>query len=404
MNLNKIFSEIDESCYIFNRNKFLSNCNSFYSAFSKRYSKVNIAYSYKTNYLPSICKIIDSKGYFSEVVSEMELKLAYKLGVDPKNVIYNGPTKSKKSLIEALDLGTVVHVDNFEEFLFISNHVKNNINKNYKIGIRLNFSINHKENSRFGIDVNSNEINEIIKLLAVTANLKVVGLHCHFPFRDLNSFTYRIEGLINFYKKNYFKEVEYLDIGGGFSSEMSKDLKSQFNYDVPNFDDYAITICTPLNDFFKDYKNKPMLILEPGSALVANVLTFAAKVISIKKVGKKSIVHVDGSKYNFNANSKRHINLPHLVYNLNKLSKNKKEVCDVAGFTCIETDYLLKNVSINVNIGDFVIIENVGSYSFVMKPPFILPNYPIIEFNKKLKVLKEKEVFSNIFETFNFKI
>lgn len=402
MNLNNIFSEINESCYIFDRNKFLSNCDSFYSAFSKRYPKVNIAYSYKTNYLPAICKVIDSKGYFSEVVSEMELKLAYKLGVDPKNVIYNGPTKSKKSLIEALDLGTVVHVDNFEEFLFISNHVKNNLNKNYKIGIRLNFSINHKENSRFGIDVNSNEIDEIIKLLDKTGNLKVVGLHCHFPFRDLNSFTYRIEGLINFYKKNYFKEIEYLDVGGGFSSEMPKELKSQFDYDIPVFDDYAKAICEPLNDFFKDSKNKPMLILEPGSALVANVLNFAAKVTSIKKIDEKLIVHVDGSKYNFNANSKRHINLPYLVYNLNQSSNNKTEVCDVAGFTCIETDYLLKDVSICVNVNDFVIIENVGSYSFVMKPPFILPNYPIIEFNNKVEILKEKEDFNYIFQTFNF--
>nr|MZG79422.1 decarboxylase [Photobacterium lucens] len=51
--------------------------------------------------------------------------------------------------------------------------------------------------------------------------------------------------------------------------------------------------------------------------------------------------------------------------------------------------------------GDFLIFNNVGSYSIVFKPPFILPNVPIIELTgNSVELIKRQETVDDIFETF----
>ena len=76
---------------------------------------------------------------------------------------------------------------------------------------------------------------------------------------------------------------------------------------------------------------------------------------------------------------------------------------DFAGFTCIESDYLYRGYDGPLAIGDFVVFENVGSYSVVLKPPFILPNFPILEITDHgIDIIKRQETFDDLFHTFNF--
>ena len=55
--------------------------------------------------------------------------------------------------------------------------------------------------------------------------------------------------------------------------------------------------------------------------------------------------------------------------------------------------------------GDLIIFQEVGSYSVVMKPPFILPDVAIIEFEEKsetFKTVRDRQTFDNIFRNFRF--
>jgi diaminopimelate decarboxylase len=73
------------------------------------------------------------------------------------------------------------------------------------------------------------------------------------------------------------------------------------------------------------------------------------------------------------------------------------------GFTCIEGDVLQKNYSGPLAIGDYIVISNCGSYSLVMKPPFILPNFPVLDINgETVEVIKRAETFDDLFHTFSF--
>ena len=51
-----ISQEVGDAFYILDVERFRSNFNELLDTFSRFYTKTNIAYSYKTNYIPKIVK------------------------------------------------------------------------------------------------------------------------------------------------------------------------------------------------------------------------------------------------------------------------------------------------------------------------------------------------------------
>ena len=60
-------------------------------------SNTIMSYSVKTNALPWLLHYLKEKGFYAEVVSEMEYDLVRRLGFPGKHMIYNGPIKDKKT-------------------------------------------------------------------------------------------------------------------------------------------------------------------------------------------------------------------------------------------------------------------------------------------------------------------
>ena len=58
-----------ESFYILDSSKFLSNYKELKKAFASIYPNFNIAYSYKTNYIPHLCNLVNRMGGYAEIVS-----------------------------------------------------------------------------------------------------------------------------------------------------------------------------------------------------------------------------------------------------------------------------------------------------------------------------------------------
>ena len=92
MKLNKqiisdLRKEYGDAFYLLDSKQFRSNYTELKNAFSSIYSNFNIAYSYKTNYTPRLCKIVNELGGYAEVVSEMEAALAMRIGVKENRII-----------------------------------------------------------------------------------------------------------------------------------------------------------------------------------------------------------------------------------------------------------------------------------------------------------------------------
>ena len=169
--------------YIFHRDEFAQNYLSLLHTFQSIYPKYNIAYSYKTNYTPSICRLVKQLGGLAEVVSEMEYRLAKKLGYENKDIVYNGPIKGE-GLFEHLALGGVANIDHLEEMKSVLCFAQEHASQTIRIAFRVNIDIAQGFISRFGLDAyeeaeNASELDEAFAMAKQASNIQVVGLHCH---------------------------------------------------------------------------------------------------------------------------------------------------------------------------------------------------------------------------------
>lgn len=385
-----------EAFYLLDSKKFKNNFLELKKAFVSIYPNFNIAYSYKTNYTPKLCKIVNELGGYAEVVSEMEAELAIRCGVDPSHIIWNGPIKNPEKLKEYLLKGVTVNIDSISEAEYIR-EIALKAEKTLNVGIRCNYDVKDGVVSRFGFDIDSDEFSKCLNIVTKTTNLHFVNFQCHFAKRQVEYWTARAKGMIKLIDR-IGVIPERIDIGGGLFGKMEDSLKAQFSSVIPDYKDYAEAAATVFADYFKDKGKTPELLIEPGSAVVGDCMKFVGTVKTIKNVRGKYMASVLGSQKNISMSG---VNPPMEVIHMSE-GKVYTDL-DFVGFTCIEGDVLYKNYSGNLAVDDAIVISNCGSYSLVMKPPFILPNFPVLDIcESEIEVIKRAETFDDIFHTFNF--
>ncbi len=398
--IRELTAQFGDTFYLLESRQFARNFHELKAAFTKYYPNFNIAYSYKTNYTPKLCRIVNELGGFAEVVSDMEMEIALRVGVKPEHIIWNGPFKNAQKVEQLLLMGGTVNLDSAYEIDLIRVIAKNHPESKLHLGIRCNFDVSDGVVSRFGFDIASDDFRRALGLFEEFENLHLKGLQCHFATRRLDTWRPRAEGMLKLIDRLGILP-EHIDLGGGLFGKMADSLKAQFDSEIPTYQEYAETVAPLFAEHFKNAPRKPTLLIEPGSALVGDCMRFAAKVVNIKTVRGKAIATLLGSIYNINPtlNTK---NPPIEVIPMGQQQENYADL-DFGGFTCIESDYLYRHYSGKLAKGDMVVFGNVGSYSVVLKPPFILPNFPVIDISEgQVELIKRGETFDDLFHTFVF--
>lgn len=386
--------------YLLESAQFKKNFLELKKAFTDIYPNFNIAYSYKTNYTPKLCKIINELGGFAEVVSDMEMEIALRVGVKPEMIIWNGPYKNAQKVEELLLAGGTVNIDSKYETSLVREIARRHPDKKMNVGIRCNFDVYDGVVSRFGFDIESNDFKDVLAMIKEENNLYLIGMQCHFATRRLDTWPPRVEGMLALLDKLELIP-DRIDLGGGLFGKMDESLKKQFDSEIPTYTDYAQAVAPIMKEHYKDSDKKPMLLIEPGSALVGDCMRFASTVVNIKSVRGKAIATLLGSIYNINPTLNKK-NPPIQVYSMGGEQEEYQDL-DFGGFTCIESDYLYRGYKGKLAVGDVVIFGNVGSYSVVLKPPFILPNFPVIDVSEgDIQLIKRGENFDDLFHTFTF--
>lgn len=396
--IKKLRADYGDAFYLLDSEQFKINFQELKAAFSEIYPNFNIAYSYKTNYTPKLCKLINEMGGYAEVVSDMELEIAKRIGCKADRIIWNGPIKNQQVAEKFACDGGTINIDNIEELEFMKLVATRHEDKLLSVGIRCNYEVGDGVVSRFGFDTEGEDFMEALRFTTTTPNVKLINFQCHFAKRQVEYWPARAKGMVNLIDRLGIVP-ERIDIGGGLFGKMDDSLKAQFDIDIPNYDAYAWAAATVFADYFKDKDVKPELVVEPGSAVVGDCMKFVGTVKSIKSVRGKVISTVLGSQKNISMGG---VNPPMKVIAMGEEQKEYKDL-DFVGFTCIEGDVLYHNYNGKLAHEDAIVIGNCGSYSLVMKPPFILPNFPVLDIcGQDVEVIKRGEVFDDLFHTFNF--
>lgn len=396
--IKKLQAEYGEAFYLLDSAQFRKNFAELKAAFNDIYPNWNIAYSYKTNYTPKLCKIVNELGGYAEVVSEMELEITKRVGCKTDRVIWNGPIKNVPIMEQFLLDGGTINIDSIEELEQVKDIHNRHADKLIHVGIRCNYDVNDGVVSRFGFDIDGAEFMEAVKFATTTKNVKFINFQCHFAKRQIAYWPARAKGMVDLIDRLGIIP-ERIDIGGGLFGKMADSLRAQFSCEIPDYEAYAKAAAQVFADYFKDKEVKPELLIEPGSAVVGDCMKFIGTVKTIKNVRGKWIATVLGSQKNISMTG---INPPMEVIAMGGEQKEYKDL-DFVGFTCIEGDVLYHNYTGKLAHQDVIVISNCGSYSLVMKPPFILPNFPVLDISEgKTEVIKRAENFDDLFHTFNF--
>ncbi|MHC4988847.1 MAG: type III PLP-dependent enzyme domain-containing protein, partial [Planctomycetota bacterium] len=273
--IQNLASQTGSPFYLVDRQKFEQNFDELTAAFSSRWPAFILAYSYKTNYLPYLCGLVNEKGGWAEVVSRTEYDLAIKIGQDSKKIIFNGPVKTADDVALALDSGSLLNVDSEPELALVTEYANTHPDKEFPIGLRINIGLSdeagqsHIQNSlkvgRFGLDP------ECLKAedwrLKTGNNLKIVSLHGHTSTTDRSPWCFEViaRTLCEIAQKHFPDTVKTINIGGGFFGHMHPDMPFK---DAPSYDDYADVVCGVLSNNDWAQQKKPTLVIEPGVAMV----------------------------------------------------------------------------------------------------------------------------------------
>lgn len=403
----KIIELYGSPLYVFHKDEFILNYKHLLDTFRNIYSKYNIGYSFKTNYTPEIIKTVKELGGLAEVVSNMEYELAKRIGYTNEEIIYNGPVKGE-GMFEHLKNGGIINVDNLDELQTIIDFVKES-KIEAKLAFRVNIDIGQGFVSRFGLDAYEDnrecELKEAFKLVSNIKNIEVVGLHCHVGrSRSLEAWKNRVCIMFELIDR-YFGDTipKFIDLGSGMNSIMEPELAKQFSGEIPTYEEYAEVVAVAMKEKYGHlpYNKRPWLYTEPGTTVISGYISFLSTVLSIKNVKGKTYVTFDSSGGNMGDIC--HLkNLPLTIYKKGK-DRRACEDATFVGYTCLEHDHIYEGFNGELAVGDLVQFRNVGSYSNVFKPPFILPNCAMVSLSAdNQEIIKRKEMVEDIFSTYVF--
>ncbi|MBY9020904.1 MAG: alanine racemase [Candidatus Lokiarchaeota archaeon] len=347
-----------------------SNINSFCRAFQSVFDNFQCFYSFKANFLPEICSIINSEGVGAELIGLPELKLALKLQFPPEKIIVGGPYLPQE-LIEKCIMENVkeIVVYNLNDVTLIDSIAKKH-KKVQEICLRVN---TQKFGSKLGIDLDEFELTFLKKIKNELKNVKITTILSHYS-TQMNNIEQFIQNLKNVLGKikNLLKvglKIENINLGGGFpeATVMSE-------YQLIKIAKEMKLILTNSNIKFKN------IFFEPGRYFVGDAGILVAK---ITKVYKDRWIFLNVGNHICPKFARASVRF----YNITRINEPHKYKTSIAGIIPTDQDILAKDYFFTEEVkeGDLVMITNIGAYclTFSNRFPYLLPEIYLLE-NRKV--------------------
>ena len=380
LDLEELSKGITTPFYLYSENLIKQNIKEY---ISQSNDKTLFCYSVKANSNLSILKLIASEGMGFDVVSMGELYRVIKAGCDTKKVVYSGVGKTRAEIRYALENNILCFNVESEGELFVINDEASAMGTTANISIRVNpdvaveshpyISTGLKDN-KFGITY-KNALSLYIKASKLSS-LNIIGIDFHIgsqitsiqPFIDSIK---SIRSLVSDLKKENIN-ITHIDVGGGLGISYEGE-------DIVRKADYIKEITDSLRDLNVN------ILFEPGRSVIGDCGLLVTQIQYIKESESKNFMIVDASMSELIRPPL--YNAFHKITPILKRDKSHKKY-DIVGPVCESADFLGKERSMNSEVYDLLVIEDVGAYGFVLasnyntrpKPSeYIISNGSIIE-------------------------
>jgi len=341
--------------YCIRKNSINTACNWFNKNFPGK-----VLYAVKTNPHEEVIKEIKNGGIDKfDIASIEEIKIIKKIVPDAE-CFYMNTIKSREHIREAYFNYNIKNfaLDTKDELLKIIEATDNAQDLN--LFVRISISNEHAEidlSKKFGA-----LSSEVLGLFRLTkAHSAKVGLSFHVGSQCMHpiSYTKGISEMGNIIKKTNIIP-DFINIGGGFPT-IYPDLRPQ------SLNNYIFEIKKALNNL--KLEKQPVLMCEPGRALVAESGSTIVKVV----LRKKQKLYINDGTYGslFDAGFPNIVFPARMIQNGRIISK-KLTAFNFYGPTCDSMDYMkgpfiLPN---NIKENDYIELGQLGAYGITFRTKF----------------------------------
>ncbi|MFI0367306.1 type III PLP-dependent enzyme [Actinomadura sp. 1N219] len=345
---------------------------------------MEIFYSLKANPNVSVCALLHSLGARAEVSSLVELRTALLAGVDPQDVIFLGPGKSRRELAACLDEGVYAIVCESLPELAEIDRLARERGLRAPVALRVNPSFAVKRSGlamggkprQFGID--EEQLFAEHGLAERFPGVDLMGVQVYMGTRILSEDvvvenTTRILDLADRVCAHLGVEPRMVDVGGG--------LGVGYFAGEPDLDPAVLTErLNPVVDAFADRHPGTRLIMELGRYLTAESGTYVVAVRYVKtSMGERFAVTDGGTHHHMAAvgiGSFVKRNFPMAA--LTRMDEPATEEWNVTGPLCTPNDTLAKKAELPpVRPGDLLGVLRSGAYGPTASPVLFLSHgYP----------------------------
>jgi diaminopimelate decarboxylase len=372
-----------------------------HQAFATRYPKIQFAWSYKTNYMDAVCKVYHQEGSWAEVVSGFEYDKAIRNGIQPEQIIFNGPDKSEEDLTKAIKNQSLIHIDHFDELYTIIG-LCDTLKERPQVAIRVNMDTGIQPHwTRFGFNYENGEAWDAINRIMISDKMDLIGLHAHIGTYIMTANAYNVAGsklsaLAVSLKKKYQKVISYIDFGGGFASKNT--LKGAYlpgTDTTPSFDEYADAITSSIINSEIAPEDLPTIVLETGRALIDDAGYLLGTVLANKRLADntKTLVIDAGVNMLFTSFWYDHKITPAQPFS------HHTESAKIYGPLCMNIDVIREQVDLPpLKKGDHFVISRIGAYNMTQWMQFITyrPKIVMIDEQHKPHIIRNNENLETI--------
>lgn len=409
--------------FVVDKERLIKNYEEFYKSFRAHGIDFGIFYSYKTNPVPGVLKVLHECGAGAEVISPFELWLALRLGVDPAMIIYNGPNKSEEGLRLAIEKNIkLININSFNEIDKIE-HIAKELGVRPRVGVRVSTSAGW--GNQFGLGIVSGDAYKAFERLSRTPSLEAQGgIHIHLGsgIKSTSIYEEAIENvchLMQVMKKELGISIRYLDLGGGFGLPTVKSvngIEMRLHHDffmpylppdayaAPSIELFVQKIVDKVKEKCAEGKlEMPVIIVEPGRAITGNTQILLSRIGDLK-TGK------DGYRI---ALTDAGINLTHPmsweyheIFAANKMNDEYNQFYGIAGPICTPTDLFVKNKQLpSLEVGDILSIMDAGAYFTSFSTNFSFPRPPVLMVAEgKSWIIRQKESYEDMTQLDNLSL
>ena len=380
--------------YVYNESVLREKCRDMKNL--SRYPNFRVNYALKANTNLTILKIAREEGLCVDVSSRGEAMAAEAAGYTPGETMFIVNNVSPEELQYAIEKGYTISVDSISQL-----ETYGRLNPGGRITIRLNPGVgggHHKkvvtggEKTKFGI---STELIPEVKKTLTKHNLRLEGINHHIGSQNEYGFYLDCaKQLLEIAKQ--FDDLDFIDIGGGFSVPYRKDEPK-----TSNLTELGEALTNMMHEFAKGYGKDLQFITEPGRYVAAQCGRLLGTVHSVKQNGSTRYAGCDIGFSVFPRTT-----LYDAYHEIEILPKDggtaptTQEVYTVVGNQCETGDYIAEDRLLpTMTEGDLLCIMDAGAYGYTMSSLYNLrlrPAEVMFCMDGSLKVIRRRDSYEDL--------